>query len=328
MATEKFKLVLLILLNSFWIGSVSYAQSGKKEQHILVSMRMIGHQVLLSSGDSLSRVLPVEKVADSYRIEFESAFEFNPEDLASTIDRFVMKTRVARTYIVEVKRCWTDEVVYSYEKGDSVNPDLIPCGPRSQPKACYTIFFTILKEYDLKSIYNPTPVESVIAGNNENIFTHASTGESPLERKKKSSPVLKKTNYSMIALPVGSLFVLVSLFFYFRKRKPVSGGSDLNNTDLFMIGKSRFDKKNMTLSLGNEKIELSSKESDLLFLLYSNENKTLEREYILKIVWGDEGDYIGRTLDVFISKLRKKLESDSSVKIVNIRGIGYKFIVN
>lgn len=328
MAAEKFKLGLLILLNSFWIGSVSYAQSNKREQHILVSMRMIGHQVLLSSGDSVSRVLPVDKVAESYRIQFESAFEFNPQDLASTIDRFVMKTKVARTYIVEVKRCWTDEVVYSYEKGDSINPDLIPCAERSQPKACYTIFFTILKEYDLKSIYNPAPAESVIAGKKENPSIVTSTGQATEEKKPKSSPVVKKTNYSMIALPLGSLLVLISLFFYFRKKKPVSGWNELNNSDLVTIGKSRFDQKNMTLLVGNEKIELSSKESDLLFLLYSNENKTLEREYLLKIVWGDEGDYIGRTLDVFISKLRKKLESDSSVKIVNIRGIGYKFIVN
>jgi hypothetical protein len=327
MAAEKFKLVLLILLNSLWTVSLSYGQSGKEEQHILVSMRMIGHQVLLSSGDSTSRVLPVEKIADSYRIQFESAFEFNPQDLSSTIDRFVLKTKVAKSYIVEVKRCWTDEVVYSYEKGDSINPDLIPCGPRSQPKACYTLFFTILKGYDLKAIYNPPPAESITAGNQEEPALKVSAGGSPIEKKEELSPVKKQSSYSMIALPVGSLFVLISLFFYFRKKKPVPAWDALN-PDLVTIGKSRFDKKNMTLTVGNESIELSGKESDLLFLLYSNENKTLQREYILKVVWGDEGDYIGRTLDVFISKLRKKLESDPSVKIVNIRGIGYKFIVN
>jgi DNA-binding response OmpR family regulator len=48
----------------------------------------------------------------------------------------------------------------------------------------------------------------------------------------------------------------------------------------------------------------------------------------LNKVWGDEGDYIGRTLDVFISKLRKKLEADSSIKIVNIRGVGYKLVMD
>ena len=53
----------------------------------------------------------------------------------------------------------------------------------------------------------------------------------------------------------------------------------------------------------------------------------LEREVILKTVWGDDGDYIGRTLDVFISKLRKKLEANTNLKIVNIRGVGYKLVI-
>jgi DNA-binding response OmpR family regulator len=63
-------------------------------------------------------------------------------------------------------------------------------------------------------------------------------------------------------------------------------------------------------------------------LLNNTVNNTVEKEIILKEVWGDEGDYVGRTLDVFISKLRKKLESDDKVKIVNVRGVGYKLVVN
>lgn len=94
------------------------------------------------------------------------------------------------------------------------------------------------------------------------------------------------------------------------------------------IGKYQFDQRNMNLVFENEKIELSSKESDLLLLLYNAANTTLERGDILKNVWGDEGNYIGRTLDVFISKLRKKLEADTNIKIVNVRGVGYKLILN
>ena len=66
----------------------------------------------------------------------------------------------------------------------------------------------------------------------------------------------------------------------------------------------------------------------MLLLLYHAVNTTVEREVILKDIWADDGDYIGRTLDVFISKLRKKLEDDTNVKIVNIRGIGYKLVLN
>lgn len=82
----------------------------------------------------------------------------------------------------------------------------------------------------------------------------------------------------------------------------------------------------MVLSLNNQDQELSNKESELLALLNLNANQAVKRDVILQKIWGDEGDYIGRTLDVFISKLRKKLDGDDSVKIVNIRGVGYKLI--
>jgi DNA-binding response OmpR family regulator len=62
-------------------------------------------------------------------------------------------------------------------------------------------------------------------------------------------------------------------------------------------------------------------------LLHASVNITVERDVLLKNVWGDEGAYVGRTLDVFISKLRKKLEADPSIRIVNVRGIGYKLIL-
>ena len=99
------------------------------------------------------------------------------------------------------------------------------------------------------------------------------------------------------------------------------------NSDLLMIGKYQFDKRNLLLTLGSEEIELSTKEADLLTLLYSSANNTLKRESILKIVWEDEGAYVGRTLDVFISNLRKKLGADENVKIINVRGVGYKMII-
>ena len=94
------------------------------------------------------------------------------------------------------------------------------------------------------------------------------------------------------------------------------------------MGKYHFDKLNAELIIEEQRIELTSKEADLLMLLYDTVNTTVEREVLLNRVWGDEGDYIGRTLDVFISKLRKKLEFDTQVKIVNVRGVGYKLVMD
>ena len=100
------------------------------------------------------------------------------------------------------------------------------------------------------------------------------------------------------------------------------------NPNWISLGKYHFDKLNSELILEEQRIELTSKEADLLFLLYETVNTTIERDVLLNKVWGDEGDYIGRTLDVFISKLRKKLEFDERIKIVNVRGVGYKLVMD
>ncbi|MCH2235857.1 MAG: winged helix-turn-helix domain-containing protein [Crocinitomicaceae bacterium] len=129
---------------------------------------------------------------------------------------------------------------------------------------------------------------------------------------------------SFLMMYIGGTVILFLVVFLVLRRKNVK----TQDPNLIDIGLFQFDQKGMKLMMKAQSIELSSKESDLLTLLYKNENQTLEREHILKVVWGDDGDYVGRTLDVFISKLRKKLEADPSVKIVNIRGVGYRFVIN
>ncbi len=326
----KFKCLLIVLLNLLLGGTITYSQSANEEKHTLVALRMIGHQILLDSGDSTSRVFPIEKEGESYKIQFASAFAFNPGDLVATIDRVVKQMKLASTYIVEVKKCESREIVYSYEAGDSINPELLPCAPRFQSKACYMIFFTILSKVNLNvgTLYHAAPIQPTLMDSHPTVSTTTTTNTST-ENKHEAAPVKTKAGYSMIALQIGSVFALLGLVVYFRKKKQATNASfQSDNPEIVLLGNTRFDQKNMVLIWGNEKTELSSKESDLLSLLYSHVNKTIEREQILKVVWGDEGDYIGRTLDVFVSKLRKKLESDERVKIVNIRGIGYKFIVN
>ncbi len=303
MVPRYFKIIFyLIFAYLLLIVTKSYAQADIDERHIKVSMRMIGHEVLLNSGDSVSRVLAVEKEIDRYKIQFESDFQFNPEELVATINQIVKETGIAISYLVEVEKCKTKEVIYSYEIGKSTKTDLIPCKTRIQPRACYKMFITILDSgKPMSPLLTDTPQPS----------NGLSSGK-------------KRVNYFIIVLLIIPLLILIGLFIYFRNKRLKTK----IDPDMIIIGEYLFDKKNMALSYENKKTELSSKEADLLFLLYTSENTILERENILKIVWGDEGDYVGRTLDVFISKLRKKLAADSSLKIVNIRGIGYKFVMN
>jgi len=93
---------------------------------------------------------------------------------------------------------------------------------------------------------------------------------------------------------------------------------------VFSIGKFVFDSANMTLKSDISERRLTRKESGLLKLLCQNVNNLLPREVALETVWGDNDYFIGRSMDVFITKLRKYLSEDPNVKITNVHGIGFK----
>jgi len=98
-----------------------------------------------------------------------------------------------------------------------------------------------------------------------------------------------------------------------------------DNTDtVFKLGRFEFDNSNLTLKHDGEMRTLTQKESDVLGLLCKNRERVLKREEILKSVWGDDDYFLGRSMDVFISKLRKYLKDDPSVQIVNYHGIGFR----
>jgi DNA-binding response OmpR family regulator len=94
---------------------------------------------------------------------------------------------------------------------------------------------------------------------------------------------------------------------------------------LYGIGKYQFDAMNYHVSNANEKITLTQRESELLKLFLDNKNKVMKREEILKSLWGDDDYYMGRSLDVFISRLRKILANEKGIAIENLHGIGFRF---
>ena len=92
---------------------------------------------------------------------------------------------------------------------------------------------------------------------------------------------------------------------------------------LIFVGSYRFEEKQGLLSNSIETITLSAKETKLLRIFAAEPNCLIERDRLLKEVWEDEGVFTGRSLDVFISKLRKKLKNDTSLRLINVRGKGY-----
>lgn len=98
--------------------------------------------------------------------------------------------------------------------------------------------------------------------------------------------------------------------------------------DIFNLGTIQFDHKNMLLMHEGKEYSLTRKESALLKLLAENKNQLVEREYALEKIWGSSDYFIGRSMDVFIAKLRKMLKIDPTIAITNVHGTGFKLEVN
>jgi len=309
--------VSLVFTGTLMSGVFGFSQAFNTEQQVQITLRRVGHHMLLASGDSTSRVLPIEKMDNRYKVPFAAEFAFDPDQIITLVDSLVQQAGIANGYIVEMEECSTGNVVHSYEVSSKTKKEDVACKGRTLPKACYNLFFTILDE------------------NNQPYALHADSAINTYANTDNTSG----TNYIKFGL-LGILLLVVAILYMRRRRHAIAEPIEqeepveqrepeqANNEHIIAIGAYQFNKHNMTLSMNNESVELTGKESDLLLLLHTSANHTIDRDVILNEVWGDEGDYIGRTLDVFISKLRKRLEGDPNLKIVNIRGVGYKLIVD
>lgn len=103
-------------------------------------------------------------------------------------------------------------------------------------------------------------------------------------------------------------------------------GKKIKDITTFNIGAFVFDSQKQILEFDGEARKLTTKESELLKLLASNANNILERNYALKTIWEDDNYFNARSMDVYITKLRKLLKDDPNVAIINIHGKGYKLI--
>jgi DNA-binding response OmpR family regulator len=103
---------------------------------------------------------------------------------------------------------------------------------------------------------------------------------------------------------------------------------DPRERDRFELGDYTFDHRNLMLSHPSEERKLTKKEAEVLRLLCLHADQVLPRELVLNMVWGDDTYFLGRSLDVFISRLRKYLKLDPKVQIVNVHGVGFKLVID
>ncbi|GAB5557434.1 MAG: hypothetical protein SchgKO_16470 [Schleiferiaceae bacterium] len=290
-----------------FLGSLSsaFAQEGLRAKEAEVAMRWIGHQLYLETGDSTTAVPPVTFIAGEFGVSFEPTQPWMPSAMVPIIDKAVSSYQLPPAYIVELVPCDSQKVMYSYSMLTHHSDELIPCGTRELPPGCYTVFIEFKGDWEEVSVEGSTDAAEA-----------------------KTSSTFQF--YFFAALVLLSLMLIR---WWLNRKKKGSSNSHVQNAPtsgdhVIALGTLQFDTRHSLLFREEVKIELTSKEADLLHVLYQNQNQTVNREDLLNSVWGDEGDYVGRTLDVYISKLRKKLEGEPLVKIVNTRGVGYKLILD
>ena len=127
------------------------------------------------------------------------------------------------------------------------------------------------------------------------------------------------TIYILMLIP---FIIAVSVWYFFSYKS-----NSHNETPYIAISKYRLYTSSQKMEFEKQVIELSDKEFKILMLLIHHKNETIERQAIQKEVWEDDGVIVGRSLDVFISKLRKKLSQDPNIEIKNVHGKGYRLIV-
>jgi hypothetical protein len=249
-----------------------------------ILIRKIGHELLLQSGDSSSRVLPLKKLSDNeYQISFEKALGFLPDSLVNTTQRLMGKDAHVAYYVVNVLNCGTDQVAYGYAISHNKKDDIVSCKGRMLPVACYTI----------------------------------------LIKFKTDSLITAKNGYLFGSLPILAFIGLL----FFRTAKPKKDDQVIHDVDQFQLGGILFDAKLRRLMMKDLSVDLTATESRVLRIFAESPNAVIKRNRIQKEIWEDEGVIVGRSLDMFISKLRRKLEMDERVKIVVIRGVGYRLEV-
>ena len=104
-------------------------------------------------------------------------------------------------------------------------------------------------------------------------------------------------------------------------------GKKNKDTSVYKLGNFTFDTQKQLLQIGEKQTKLTTKENELLALLCSHANEILQRDFALKTIWIDDNYFNARSMDVYITKLRKHLKDDPQIEIINIHGKGYKLII-
>lgn len=290
-------LALLLLTGALTIQAVWFQRTQDSNQkhfseRVNLALRQTAHQLLALEGDRTSRIKPVKQLdAVTWLIPIER--NFNYDSLPPLLHRAFSFQNITADYNVLVLDCKKKELMLGYNAYNYLSGKEVPCGGRERVAGCYELTVSFLQ--DEKSW-------------------------------------LSKSNFWVFSI----VFVIIVLLYNFLKNKKLK--EDLNpalfiqpsfDAEILLLpfGQCALDAANQILFVNNIKKDLTYRETKLLQLFCNHRNQLLERDAILKAVWEDEGIIVGRSVDVFVSRLRKLLKEDETVKIVNVHGVGYRLDV-
>ena len=279
---------LALLVFICWLFSDSNQENEDFTERVKVSLRDVGNKLLLNNADSTSLVLPVLELEEFKK--YRLSFE-NP--LAVHPDSLVEITR------------------NSFKKSDMPKQYRVEVLQCEDGEVAYSYE---ISEADENTII---PCSGRVLPNNcYSIQVHFMQGD---------GLIFPRNVFLYMLIFIGIVFLVD----YRYHKKPIAILQDADEENAYAtIGTYRFYEAQNKLVKAAKEINLSKKECELLAIFAATPNQIIKRDELLKRVWEDNGVFVGRSLDTYISKLRKKLKDDDSVKLINVHGIGYKLEIS
>ena len=283
------------LMGATGLGTYNADNKEWKPETVNLALRQIAHNLYTLCDNHTERIEPVQqKDENTFSVRVDEYVDY--EKLPEIIDAVMVDFGLPEKYSVLLKNCEeeTVELGYTYI---ALSRNEVACREREHTLDCSIIELLI---HEVKT--------------------------------EESIP----WNYLMLTLLLGGI---IALLFYsyisandkhdkeesIKQQKEQANETPIKKDNTISIGKFSFDHNNQSLTSTDGTSTLTFRESKLLHYLSSNPNQVLSRDQIQANVWEDEGVIVGRSLDVFVSRLRKILKSDESIKIKSVHGVGYRF---
>ena len=256
-----------------------------------LAMRAVAHRMLLVNGDSLSSIPPIQSAdGQKYRVQLKTHLQY--DTLRAVVDAILTAHSLPLAYDLSVYDCINDLLILGF----TALPD-----DRSGDYAC--------QERD--------PLTECV---NFSLRFHEPTATSEVSRLNISGWI----GLGLLILGLGTF-----IGWKIRKRPSIElKALEAKDAVLIQLGNITFHPKEQWLTVNGQQKDLTYREAKLLHFFCRHPNEVLPRHQIIESVWGEEGVQVTRSLDVFVSRLRKILKVDPSIKISSVHGVGYRLLIN